>query len=130
MTRPGSPESRPFGLEGAEVQSVSSQGEMAVLLHSHTTEPFINSGTLARVPLGGGAPREILEDVQWADWSPDGNNFVVVRDLDGQNRLEYPIGKVLYKTAGWISNPRLSPDGKWIASLTTQTAEMTWASSR
>jgi eukaryotic-like serine/threonine-protein kinase len=114
-TRPESPESRPFGLEGAEVESISPQGEMAVLLHSHNTEPFINSGTLARVPLGGGAPREILEGVQWADWSPDGNNFVVVRDLEGQNRLESPVGKVLYKTAGWISHPRFSPDGKWIA---------------
>jgi len=116
-TRSGSPESRPFGLEGAEVQSVSSQGEMAVLLHSHTTEPYITSGTLARVPLGGGAPREVLEDVHWAEWSPDGNNFVVVRDLAGQNRLEFPIGRVLYKTAGWISHPRFSPDGKWIAFL-------------
>jgi Tol biopolymer transport system component len=42
---------------------------------------------------------------------------VVVRDVAGQNRLEYPIGKVLYKTAGWISHPRISPDGKWIAFL-------------
>jgi serine/threonine protein kinase/Tol biopolymer transport system component len=114
-TRPESPESRPFGLEGAEVQAVSPQGEMAVLLNSHNTEAFINAGTLARVPLGGGAPREVLEGVQWADWGPDGNNFVVVRDLEGQNRLEYPVGKVLYKTAGWISHPRISPDGKWIA---------------
>src|SRR5713101_3600070 len=31
-TRPESPESRAFGLEGAEVQSLSPQGEMAVLL--------------------------------------------------------------------------------------------------
>jgi eukaryotic-like serine/threonine-protein kinase len=114
-TRPESPESRPFGLQGAEVQSISPQGEMAVLLQSHNTEPYINSGTLARVPLGGGAPREVLEAVQWADWSPDGNSFVVVRDLEGQNRLESPIGKVLYKTAGWISHPRFSPDGKRIA---------------
>jgi serine/threonine protein kinase len=116
-TRPESPESRPFGLEGAEVEAVSAQGEMAVLLHSRSIEPFINSGTLGRVPLGGGAPREVLEGVQWADWAPDGNNFLVVRDLEGQNRLEFPIGKVLYKTAGWISHPRFSPDGKWISFL-------------
>ncbi len=90
---------------------------MAVLLRSRNTEPYINNGTLARVPLGGGAPREVLDGVEWADWSPDGNSFVVVRDLGGQNRLEYPIGKVLYKTAGWVSHPRISPDGKWIAFL-------------
>jgi hypothetical protein len=115
-TRPESPESRPFGLEGAAVEAVS-QGEMAVLLHSRSIEPYINSGTLSRVPLGGGAPREVQEGVQWADWAPDGNNFVVVRDLEGQNRLEFPISKVLYKTAGWISHPRFSPDGKWISFL-------------
>jgi len=114
-TRAESPESRPLGLEGAEILSISTQGEMAVLLHSHNIEPFINSGTLARAPLQGGAPREMLEGVQWADWSPDGNNFLVVRDLEGQNRLEYPSGKVLYQTAGWISHPRISPDGKWVA---------------
>jgi eukaryotic-like serine/threonine-protein kinase len=114
-TRAESPESRGFGLGGADVLAVSGQGEMAVLLHSRSIEPYINIGTLARVPLQGGSPREVLEGVQWADWSPDGNNFLVVRDLEGQNRLEYPIGKVLFKTAGWISHPRISPDGKYIA---------------
>src|SRR5215470_15447716 len=114
-TRAESPESRALGLEGAEVLAISAQGEMAVMLHSHNIEPFISAGTLARVPLQGGAPREVLEGVQWADWSPDGSNFLVVRDLEGQNRLEYPSGKVLYKTAGWISHPRISPDGKYVA---------------
>jgi len=115
-TRTESPESRSMGLEGAEILAVSPQGgEMAVLLHSHNIEPFISSGTLARVPLQGGAPREVLEGVQWADWSPSSDNFLVVRDLEGQNRLEFPSGKVLYQTAGWISNPRFSPNGKYIA---------------
>src|ERR1700730_1705391 len=114
-TRPESPESRPFGLKDAEVLAISPSGEMAVLLQSHNIEPFINSGTLARVPLGGGAPRQILEGVQWADWSSDGTNLAVVRDLEGHNRLEYPIGKVLYQTGGWISHPRISPKGNLIA---------------
>src|SRR6202022_1058443 len=114
-TRPESPESRPFGLQDAEVLAISSTGEMAVLLKSRSIEPFINRSIRALVPLGGGAPREILEGVQWADWSPDGSNLAVVRDLGGQNRLEYPIGKVLYQTAGWISHPRISRDGKLVA---------------
>jgi len=71
VTRPDSPESRPFGLSKAEVLSISSEGEMAVLLNSHNVDPYTNAGTLGRVPLGGGAPREVLENVQWADWSPD-----------------------------------------------------------
>jgi eukaryotic-like serine/threonine-protein kinase len=114
-TRPESPESRTIGLSAAEVLSISGDGEMAVLLHSHNVDPYINEGTLGRVPLGGGAPREVLENVQWADWSPDGTNFAVVREFGGQSRLEYPIGKVLYETGGWISHPRVSPNNDRVA---------------
>src|ERR1019366_3551105 len=114
-TRPESPESRPIGLSRAEVLSISAEGEMAVLLHSHNVDPYINAGTLGRVPLGGGAPREVLENVQWADWSPDGTNFAVVREFGGQSRLEYPIGKVLFETGGWISHPRVSPNSDMVA---------------
>ncbi len=115
ITRPDSPESRPFGLAKAEVLSISSEGEMAVLLNSHNVDPYINTGTLGRVPLGGGAPREVLENVQWADWSPDGTNFAVVREVGGLSRVEYPIGKVLYQTGGWLSHPRVSPKGDEVA---------------
>jgi len=41
----------------------------------------------------------------------------VVRDVDGRNRLEYPIGKVLYVTSGWVSHPRVSPQGDSVAFL-------------
>jgi Tol biopolymer transport system component/predicted Ser/Thr protein kinase len=115
VTRPDSPESRPFGLSKAEVLSISSEGEMAVLLNSHNVDPYINVGTLGRVPLGGGAPREVLANVQWADWSPDGTNFAVVREVGGLSRVEYPIGKVLYQTGGWLSHVRVSPRGDMVA---------------
>src|SRR5271165_4655144 len=115
VTRPDSPESRPFGLSKAEVLSISSEGEMAVLLNSHNVDPYINVGTLGRVPLGGGAPREVLENVQWADWSPDGTNFAVVREVGGLSRVEYPIGKVLYQTGGWLSHVRINPRGDMVA---------------
>jgi eukaryotic-like serine/threonine-protein kinase len=115
ITRPDSPESRPFGLSKAEVLSISPEGEMAVLLNSHNVDPYINVGTLGRVPLGGGAPREVLENVQWADWSPDGQNFAVVREFGGLSRIEYPIGKVLYQTGGWLSHARVSPKGDLVA---------------
>jgi Tol biopolymer transport system component len=72
-------------------------------------------GTLAQVSLTGGAPRKIAEDVDWADWAPGGNDLAIVRAVEGRYRLEYPIGHVLYSTTGWISNPRVSPDGKLVA---------------
>ena len=63
---------------------------------------------LADAPMLGGTPREILQDVAWADWSPDGQ-LAVVHRVNGRDHLEYPIGKVLYQTSGSISNIRFSP---------------------
>ena len=114
-TRFGTPESRPAGVPGAEILAISSTGEMAVLLRSQQSKSQVFTGTLARMPLGGGAPREILENIQWADWSPDGTQLAIVRDVNGRNRLEYPPGKVLYETGGWVSHPRISRKGDMIA---------------
>ncbi len=113
--RPEAPEARSMGLSRTQLASVSSASEMAVLLNSKAIGTWVNMGTLARAPLVGGAPREVLEHVQWADWSADGTNLVVVRDFGGRNRLEYPIGKPLYETGGWIGHPRFSPKGNLIA---------------
>src|SRR5579864_49391 len=84
--RPGSREYRSLNLPQARILSISSSGEMAILLG--TTTP----GTLARVPLSGGAPREILENVNDADWSSDGTQLAVSRTVAGRNLIEYPIG--------------------------------------
>jgi eukaryotic-like serine/threonine-protein kinase len=111
------PESRSLGLARAQLLAVSSNGEMALQLNSRFTGTWVSVGTLARAPIEGGAPREVLEDVQWADFSPDGTSLAVVRDAGGRNQLEYPIGKVLYETGGWISHPRISPKGDRVAFL-------------
>jgi len=114
--RQGTVESRSLGLGRAELLGVSSTGEMALSLDSHPVGTWINVGTLARAPLAGGAPRPVLEDVEWADWAPDGNSLAVVRNVGGRDRLEFPIGKVLYETTGgWISYPRVSPKGDFVA---------------
>jgi eukaryotic-like serine/threonine-protein kinase len=115
--RPEAPESRSMALSRTQLMSVSSTGEMAVLLNSHAIGTWVNMGTLARAPLIGGAPREVLEQVQWSDWSPDGNNLAVVRNVGGRNRLEYPVDRVLYETGGWIGHPRISRNGDRVAFL-------------
>jgi dipeptidyl aminopeptidase/acylaminoacyl peptidase len=114
--QPGSVESRPLGLPaGTEILAVSSQGELAVSLHREFMGGFIWRGTLARVGLAGGSPRELLEGVMFADWDPSGTSLAVVRDIAGRFRLEFPIGKVLYETGGWIGQLRVSPGGNQIA---------------
>jgi Tol biopolymer transport system component/predicted Ser/Thr protein kinase len=115
--RPEAPEARSMGLPHTQLMSISSASEMAVLLNSKAIGTWVNMGTLARAPLVGGAPREVLENVQWADWSANGTDLAVVRDSGGMNRLEYPVGKPLYSTGGWIGHPRFSPTGDHIAFL-------------
>jgi len=118
-TRQDSIESRPVGLRQVDLLGISSQGEMAVSLRLRLLAGFFGTqGTLGRTPLTGGtAPREVLEDVEWSDWSPDGSALLVVRKVEDQEQVEYPIGKVIYKlpAPGWISQPRISRDGKRIA---------------
>jgi serine/threonine protein kinase len=114
-TRPESPQSQEMEPRGANVLAISSSGEMALALGSHPRDAFLYSGTLARVPLVGGAPREILENVEWADWSPDGSALAVVHEVNGRKQLEFPVGKMLYQADGWIGNPRVGPDANLIA---------------
>jgi eukaryotic-like serine/threonine-protein kinase len=115
-TRGDSPESRAFKLEDSDSLAISSTGEMAVLLR-RSSQTFFPIGTLARVALGGGAPREVMEDVMRADFSPDGSNLAAVRYVGGKVRLEYPMGKLLLETTGWVGCPRISPKGDRVAFL-------------
>ena len=112
VAAPESPESRPLGFSGADVLAVSSAGDLAISLNSYVSTEFTRTGTLARTnATGGGAPREVLEGVDSADWEPGSRDLAVVRNVAGVGRLEYPIGKTIYETNGWISSPRVSPGG-------------------
>ena len=115
--RPESPESSALALPPADLLAISPSGELALSLDRRFVFAWMNAGTLARVPLAGGAPREVLEGAQEADWAPDGASLAAVRRVEGRHRLEFPIGKVLYETAGWVSHPRVSPDGRRVAFL-------------
>ena len=117
MGRIGSPESRSLGMPGMNLLAVSTSGEMALLLNPKRVTNIVMRGTLARAPIGGGAPREVIEDVTSADWSPNGNDLAVCRSSQQSDRIEYPIGKALFETTGWVSHLRVSPDGDRIAFL-------------
>ena len=113
---PESPESRPLGIPGADVLAVSATGDLAVSLESQVSSEFERTGTLARASAtGGGAPRQILEAVDFADWAPNGQDLALVRGIEGRDRLEYPIGKTIYETRGWVGSPRISRGGDRIA---------------
>jgi len=109
-TQPGNREARPLGLPTGRILSISHAGEMAILLGAD------NVGTLASATFGGGAPREMLENVSAADWSPNGDALAVVRTIGGKHRVEYPVGTVLYENdVRPPVAPRVSGDGKLVA---------------
>jgi Tol biopolymer transport system component len=115
-SRYDSSDSRPTGLPDAQVLAISGSGELAVSLRPVDSSAFTQTGTLARVPLAGGAPREVLAGVAWADWTPDGQSLAVIRrSNEGNPGLELPPGKVIYKPQGWVSHVRVSPRGDLIA---------------
>lgn len=113
--RAGQTDSRSLKLESADLLAISASNEMAVLRSRQHIGLFRSRGTLARLPIDGGAARDVLEDVQEADWSPDGTELSVVRWVNGQNQLEYPVGKVLYRSGGYLNHPRMSPKGDRVA---------------
>jgi Tol biopolymer transport system component len=116
-TSPKSPEFRALGTPNADLLAVSSNGELAVSLRrEHIAQPS-GAGTLAIVPMAGGAPRPVLEDVEDADWSPDGKQLAVQRTVQGRTRIEYPIGTLRYESRQGLRRLRISPDGKSIAFL-------------
>jgi Tol biopolymer transport system component len=118
VSSPGTPESRSLGLPGADLLAVSPSGDVAAALESRVLGEFQRAGTLARLSsTGSGAPRRLLDDVQFADWSPGGKDFAIVRGENGRVQLQFPIGKVLFETQGWVGTPRISPKGDRIAFL-------------
>jgi len=125
MARVDDPGSRELGVQDAVLLAISKKGELAVSLRPEYYSGYAWSGTLARAPLSGGSPREVLDHVQDADWAADGENMAVVRYIPENShwRLEYPIGKVLFDTINWISHPKISPDGKWVAFADHQNPE-------
>jgi eukaryotic-like serine/threonine-protein kinase len=111
-TQVESPESRDLGIIDGHLLGVSPSDEMALAL---TPDLISGSGTLARVPISGGTPRKVADDIGAADWTSDGKRLAVVRARPGFQQLEFPIGKVLYQTTGGIYSPRISPEGDLIA---------------
>lgn len=106
-------EVRDLGLPRGDLMAVSRTGQLALGLQGLTRSG--PGDRLAEVPLAGGSPRALLDNVVVADWSPDGTQLAVVRYINGKCRLEYPIGHSLYETTGIITHMRFSPQGDAIA---------------
>ena len=110
----GSPETRSLGFRNAVLLFVSSAGDLGIGIQTINRPHLSRQGTLARVPLAGGAPRAVVDSVVSADWARDGTLAVLISS-NGRYRLECPPGHVLRETPGWMSRLRFAPDGNRIA---------------
>jgi serine/threonine protein kinase/Tol biopolymer transport system component len=117
LKHPSSPDSLSLELPSANLLAISRSGEMAIAVDCRSNHPGVCRGTLARAALTGGAPRDVAEGIQDADWALAGDGLLVVRDVAGKSRIEFPLGKVLYETTGHVSYARLSPKADRIAFL-------------
>ena len=88
---PGVASIRPCGRGSARDLDVGRYGRFAEPRH----RGLLPADRDARPGLGGRRrpPRDILKDVEWADWSPDGKSLAIVRVAPGKMRLEYPSGR-------------------------------------
>ncbi|MGB6877738.1 MAG: protein kinase [Candidatus Acidiferrales bacterium] len=113
-TDPSGPESRPLGLADSSLFAVSSS-QLAISVGCNHVFIGVCEGTLATVPVSGGAPREIADDVVSADWSPDDSEMAAIREANGKFQVEFPLGKVIYESQTWLNFLRVSPHGDAVA---------------
>jgi eukaryotic-like serine/threonine-protein kinase len=107
---------RVLELPPADVLAVSARGELAASLGRRFVDHQCSTGRLAVLPLGGGAPRPLLDDIQDADFTPDGQ-LAIVRRTRGGFTLELPAGTPLVEPERWLTHARVSPDGRRVAFL-------------
>ncbi len=109
----GDPVSRILGFDGLSLVAVSRLGELAVMRSDGTMN--IGGGTLSRVTVNGGPIQQIAENIFSVDWSSDGSRLALVRVVAGAQQIEFPEGRVLYRTSGWLSNLRVAPGDDTVA---------------
>ncbi len=112
------PSRGPSSCPAPSALAVSSTGEIAVSLNRHFIVGFEGTGPSR----GSRWPAARRERSSRTPRTPTG--LPTARSSGGllvgnRSRLEYPIGKVLYEAAGWVSLARVSPDGRMVAFPTT-----------
>jgi predicted Ser/Thr protein kinase len=113
-----SPEARELGLPNSYLASITNSGELIILQRHRpvSTRVWYDPATLARVPLAGGTPREILEDAYAADSSAGGSDLAVMQLRGATLNVQYPLGVTACQVP--LSDKptfRIAPDGKTLA---------------
>ena len=108
------PQSTKVDLPSAALLALSSSGDVELAVDP-VYESWFMYGTMGQTQMSGGTPRAQAKEVIAADYAPDGKTLAVVRRANRKVQLEYPEGKVIYTTAGYLDYVRVSPSGKEVA---------------
>ncbi|MGA9449505.1 MAG: hypothetical protein WBV26_23915, partial [Candidatus Sulfotelmatobacter sp.] len=108
------PQSTKVDLPSAALLALSSSGDMEVAVDL-VQEAWFMYGTMGQAQMTGGTPRAQAKEVIAADYAPDGKTLAIARRANRKVQLEYPEGKVIYTTAGYLDYVRVSPSGKEVA---------------
>src|SRR4029453_3013271 len=116
LGRAESPDVRDLQLEDARILSISRTGDMAMLFGPQNIARAFGVRTLARIPMAGGARRDVLTGVVDADWIPGTDALAVARAPGGlsSRTVEFPAETTAHEArAAW--SLRDSPDGNRVA---------------
>src|SRR6266568_7481155 len=108
------PQSTKVDLPSAALLALSASGDLELAVDP-VHESWFMYGTMGQAQMVGGTPRAQEKEVIAADYAPDGKTLAVVRRANRKVQLEYPEGKVIYSTAGYLDYVRVSPSGKEVA---------------
>jgi hypothetical protein len=117
-TRLGGGQSRLLDLNPGDLLAMSANGKLAVSLNREPFDSWLPRGVYAEVDLTGGAPRARAENVVAVEFGHDEEPIAIVRRVEGQSELEYPIGTVIHRDSV-IGPPRVSPEGDRICFQTS-----------
>ena len=117
------PQSTKLDLPSAALLALSSSGDVELTLDTAYHANLL-SGTMAQTQMAGGTPRSLEKEVIAADYAPDGKTLAVVRHANRKVQLEYPAGKVLYTTSGYLDYVRVSPSASRLRFWNTRCTTM------
>jgi DNA-binding winged helix-turn-helix (wHTH) protein len=109
-------DARDLQLKDSRIVSISRAGDMALLFGPQNVARAFGTRTLSRIPLAGGARRDMLTGVVDADWVPGTDALAVIRDPGGGGpwTVEFPVGTTVHEArAAW--SLRVAPDGTRVA---------------
>ena len=110
------PQSTKVDLPSGALLALSTSGDLELAVQP-VHESWFMYGTMAQAQMVGGTPRAQEKEVIAADYAPDGKTLAVVRRANRKVQLEYPVGKVIYTTSGYLDYMRVSWSGNEVAFL-------------